>query len=389
MKQRMMVPSYMANFKCIAGECEETCCAGWYIAVDEATYKKYKKVKNPDMKKRLDKELVVKKGNSTECAAKIKLKNNRCAFLDKGNLCDIYKNLGEQYLSETCTMYPRNTNALGEQVELSLALSCPEAARQVLLSKQSISFEMQECSSLPVVGASLKLQLTQPKHFEDYLLKMREVLCDIWQEKCYNIQDKWQAFEQVMMKFHACQSRQDFKKLSLFLKEMQDKGCKEQYLRSPKKSALLEYYTSEEMAKKLLACLTGMRSQKKWPSAIYEACYMSMLEGLGEACDKDQYKKGETIYQSTLLETYPYILENYFVNYIYERLVPINQSSPLESLEEMYLYYALIRLHLIGQAAHKESLVEIDIVKLIQGFTRVFDHNVLYIQQIKKQLAGK
>ena len=107
MKQKMTVPSYIKDFKCIAGACEETCCAGWYIAIDETTYKKYKKVKHPEMKKRFEKELVVKKGSSPECMAKIKLKNNRCAFLAKDNLCDIYKNLGEQYLSETCTMYPR------------------------------------------------------------------------------------------------------------------------------------------------------------------------------------------------------------------------------------------------------------------------------------------
>ena len=38
-------PSYLKNFKCIGGACEDTCCAGWSIEVDEGTYKKYKKVK--------------------------------------------------------------------------------------------------------------------------------------------------------------------------------------------------------------------------------------------------------------------------------------------------------------------------------------------------------
>ena len=221
MKQKMTVPSYMANFKCIAGACEETCCAGWYIAIDEGTYKKYKKVKHPEMKKRLDKELVVKKGSSPECAAKIKLKNNRCAFLAKDNLCDIYKNLGEHYLSETCMMYPRNTNVLGEKVELSLALSCPEAARQILLSKEPIGFNEEEGNPLPVVGARLKLQANSPKHFEDYVLKMRQLLIAIWQENSYNIQDKWQAFEYVMMKLHECKMHQDVKRLAAFLNEMQ------------------------------------------------------------------------------------------------------------------------------------------------------------------------
>lgn len=393
MKQKITMPSYMANFKCIAGDCEETCCAGWYIAVDEGTYKKYKKVKHPEMKKRLDKELVVKKGSSPECAAKIKLKNNRCAFLDKDNLCDIYKNLGEQYLSETCTMYPRNTNALGERLELSLALSCPEAARQILLGKEGIHFVEEEMNTLPIVGASLKLQTHSPKHFEDYVLKMRSVLIAIWQESSYNIQDKWRAFEYVMMKFHECKARQDLKKLATFLNDMQNKGFLKrsqeilgQNAKLGQKNNLLEDYTSLPVAKKLLTTLIEMRHQKKWPSMRYEACFNQMVEGLGENLDTQAYEKGKAIFEKALYEAYPYILENYFVNYIYERLVPINQKSPKESLEEMYLYFALIRLHLIGQGANASELKEEEIVTLIQSFTRVFDHNPLYLQQIKKQL---
>ena len=390
MKQRMIVPNYMADFKCIAGDCEETCCAGWYIAIDEPTYKKYKKVKQPDMKKRFDKELVVKKGSTPECAAKIKLKNNRCAFLAKDNLCDIYKQLGEQYLSQTCTMYPRNTNALGERLELSLALSCPEAARKILLRKEPIQFKVQEDgASLPVVGASLKLQLNQPKHFEDYILKMRSILIAIWQESSYNIQDKWCAFEYVMMKFQECKGRQDLKKLNTFLNEMQNQGFVKQAIKNKQTKLLVDEYTTEEMAKKLYNCLIAIRSSKKWPSVRYEGCYDSMLEGLKTDFDIEHYKKGAQLYQDMIEQRYPYILENYFVNYIYERLVPINQKTPLESLEEMCLYFALIRLHLIGQLASQMTIEEMDIVTLIQSFTRVFDHNELYIKQIKKQLVSQ
>ena len=121
----------------------------------------------------------------------------------------------------------------------------------------------------------------------------------------------------------------------------------------------------------------------------YEACYESMLEGLGENFDKAQYQKGEALYEAILYKTYPYILENYFVNYIYERLVPINQKTPLESLEQMCLYFALLRVHLIGKLVNEPELRAEEIVTVIQSFTRVFDHNELYMQQIKKQLTSK
>ena len=37
------IPDYYHEFSCIAGECEDTCCAGWQIVADEAALKKYKK----------------------------------------------------------------------------------------------------------------------------------------------------------------------------------------------------------------------------------------------------------------------------------------------------------------------------------------------------------
>ena len=31
-------PDYYEKFACIAGACEDTCCAGWEIDLDEETY---------------------------------------------------------------------------------------------------------------------------------------------------------------------------------------------------------------------------------------------------------------------------------------------------------------------------------------------------------------
>ena len=124
---KFRVPSYFDDFRCIGGACEDTCCAGWYLPVDEATYKKYKKVKDPVMKRRLDKELVARKGGVTaDNVAKIKLKNNRCAFLAGDGLCELYTQLGAHYLSESCQLYPRTFNQVNDTVECSLTLSCPD-----------------------------------------------------------------------------------------------------------------------------------------------------------------------------------------------------------------------------------------------------------------------
>ena len=40
-------PHYYKEFQCIAGECPDTCCAGWEIAIDPKSLKKYRERKGP------------------------------------------------------------------------------------------------------------------------------------------------------------------------------------------------------------------------------------------------------------------------------------------------------------------------------------------------------
>ena len=50
------VPDYFKQFKCIASECEDTCCAGWEIVIDDDTYDMYKSVEGK-FGERLKKEI--------------------------------------------------------------------------------------------------------------------------------------------------------------------------------------------------------------------------------------------------------------------------------------------------------------------------------------------
>lgn len=35
------IPHYYNKFHCVAGECPDTCCAGWAIMIDDHTKKRY------------------------------------------------------------------------------------------------------------------------------------------------------------------------------------------------------------------------------------------------------------------------------------------------------------------------------------------------------------
>ena len=132
-------PDYYEKFKCVAGKCEDTCCAGWQIVIDDESVEKYKKIcsgiyKNIQEEKRIDFEEKVFR----QCADK------RCAFLNEDNLCDMYIEWGEESFCKTCRTYPRHIEELENVREYTLSLSCPEAARIILSNSDKISFYTEE-----------------------------------------------------------------------------------------------------------------------------------------------------------------------------------------------------------------------------------------------------
>lgn len=129
-------PDYYKEFQCIAGRCPDTCCAGWQIYIDKKSLKKYLHKKG-DFGNRLKNSIDMKEG----CFYRY---NNRCAFLNEDNLCDICLEMGEEHLCKTCARYPRHIEEYENVREISLSLSCPEAARIMLAKEERTEFETEE-----------------------------------------------------------------------------------------------------------------------------------------------------------------------------------------------------------------------------------------------------
>lgn len=140
--RQILIPEYLQDFQCIGGACEDTCCAGWNVTIDKKTFQTYRKVKNPEVSDKLNRYVKrERKQNNDVNYAKFVLDiNNKCQMMLEDGLCSIHKYLGEEFLCNTCAIYPRNFAKVGNSVEKSLTLSCPEAARIVLLRQEGIGF---------------------------------------------------------------------------------------------------------------------------------------------------------------------------------------------------------------------------------------------------------
>ncbi len=126
------IPHYFDRFRCIAAECEDTCCAGWAIMIDDDSLEKYKNVKG-DFGNRLHNSIDWEHG----CFCQ---HDGRCAFLNEDNLCDMHMEAGEHMLCNTCRDYPRHMEEYEGLREGSLSLSCIEAAKIILGCREQVKF---------------------------------------------------------------------------------------------------------------------------------------------------------------------------------------------------------------------------------------------------------
>lgn len=176
---KIRTPHYYKDFKCIAGACTDTCCAGWEVDVDAASYSSYQQVPGT-FGKRL-KEVMVP---SPEGGCTFTLKDGRCPFLNEKNLCDLYTALGETHLCETCAEFPRFINEYGSVREIGIAPSCKTAGALILNCKEKGAFEEQEdgkpVASYNDIDAGLYLAL----------LRARETAYEIAQAADYAVMDR-------------------------------------------------------------------------------------------------------------------------------------------------------------------------------------------------------
>ena len=128
----IVYPDYYEDFSCTAGDCEDTCCAGWEIVIDPGSLKKYHESKA--LKRRLLRDIKWRKGTFRQC------KDGRCAFLREDGLCDLYRKLGADSLCRTCRTYPRHTEEFENVREITLSISCPVVARMLMERTEPVHF---------------------------------------------------------------------------------------------------------------------------------------------------------------------------------------------------------------------------------------------------------
>ena len=201
-------PEYYENFSCIAGECEDTCCAGWEIDIDDASYEYYMQIpgKFGERLKNSIKEYQPDDDGRYEMHGFILKEGKRCPFLNSDNLCDMILQLGEDAICDVCTNTPRNFLEYGNAREISISPSCAEAGRVIFSDSKKTRFIEKETDELLDFEES-----EEELAAADAIRSARDRAISILQDRETNIYQRIAKFLAYSEKVQECFNRGEFK----------------------------------------------------------------------------------------------------------------------------------------------------------------------------------
>lgn len=234
---RIKTPHYYENFQCIASACSDSCCAGWEVDIDEASYAHYSQVEG-EFGERLRSVM------SEEGEKHFVIREKRCPFLNEENLCDIYTVLGKEKLCETCTNFPRCIEEYGSLKEVALSMACPEVTRLMLTSGEHISFRERE-DGQPLtryndIHAELYLTLTQSRGVVYHILKREEygpaqklilLLCMGEELEKHMHRENCRKMEKINLRYEMAEELESrLEQVKKEIRPVNRRGCFEKYL---------------------------------------------------------------------------------------------------------------------------------------------------------------
>ena len=395
-------PEYGAAFNCIGSRCEDHCCGEWNIPLDKGTYERYKLFPVAKLGGLVE-AFVVRAGAGASEAfyAQINVSpTGACPFFEADRLCGIQKEYGAELLSATCSIYPRSLSRVEGRVEASLSLSCPEAARNVLLGpgflETTVSVEDGAFRKDNIFLPAIEAPGGEKKPFRQ-LVAVRALLIAI-------VRDRSRALgERLLLLGELCRRMEavgDEVRVAAVIDEFH----------AALESGRLEDVASQIEGNPRLRLEIVMR----WTSERVQdgaACgrrfadvFWSFVEGIGTdgygtgGDDVERFVTAEKNYARPWFDAHPHVLENYILNYVFQHLFPFGRTGSdqfrARSMSGEWLLMAAqwmwVESLLIGVAGRaREAFDADDVVKVVQSFTRATEHFPEVLDRMLERVAGR
>ncbi|MGA2714694.1 MAG: flagellin lysine-N-methylase [Bryobacteraceae bacterium] len=377
-------PRCFDRFRCIGAACEDTCCKGWAVPVDRDTWEKYQSL--PDFRiagAALSSLVEINPASSSSIDyARMRLEGTGCPALLEG-LCSIQQTLGEPYIPDLCSTYPRVLNLAGATVEKSFHLSCPETARLVLSDPEAMVLREHMEELLPHRAGSL----TEVAGAGDERLnQVRELVIRVIQERSLPLWQRIASLEFALERL-ACA---DLTRAVMIM---------ESHLSGMRQGLFAGIFAGRQAVPALqietVVELIVARIGADYTSPRFLDCYREFMSGLAWTKESTmeelaaRYQRASELHFQPFVRRHEHLLENYLINYVFRTLFPYRRKQPNgtfaidsggESMKNAFLlllaHYAIVRTVLIGMAAlHKDDLGLDHAIKLVQSYSKAFLHS--------------
>lgn len=363
-----IIPYYYKDFHCAADQCTDTCCAGWEIMIDKKTLKKYRRYPG-DFGNRLHNSI------NWETHSFLQYEEKRCAFLNEDNLCDICLEAGEDMLCRTCRRYPRHYEEFENVREISLSLSCPQAAKLILGTDRPVYF----------LSTEQETDTEEYEYFDFFLytklLEVREHFFDIIKNQEYSLETKMAL---MLAQSHDIQNR--INRHELFdVDRLLERYRKPQFVQQAQKKwkkyghrGEVRYYLMHGMMYRLhqLEVLDPLwdKELRRCEHTLYESMppkdYMDLKDAFENAVKDRVYE------YDRLLE---YFLFVYFCGAVYD-------GNPFTKIKSAVVHTMLIRELDMACWIQKHSFTFQDQIRIAHKYAREVEHSDINLNRIEKMM---
>jgi lysine-N-methylase len=400
-RAQVVQPDYYAKFRCIGGECEDSCCCfPWRIDIDRATWQRYQACRSETLKPLLQEHIQLEPSpdlRSTVRYATIKfLPNGQCAFLGDDMLCAIHKELGAEGLNDTCAVYPRAVNQFGPQREYGLAVSCPEAARVALLHAEPTRLVVGDANEDLVRRGTMNYSVEFGIQNARAMNQLRTLVLGILQWREVSLGGRVMLVGSLLNEVSPAPGGPRFKSAAEIMSALETYAT----LFADPGYVEAEFTQLPGNLPRKLQCTTGFLADfLNGATPRFHECLTAFADGLlggyaNGAADSmaalaTHYETIHDDFYAPYFREKDYILENYLVNEVLYSLFPFVRGSVIELYRAMVFNLAIIQVMLVGMAGHYKGLTDERVIQFIQSFARRSAHNNSYIGKLTEAITSK
>ena len=376
-------PEYVSRFKCDGSRCNAHCCKRWRIDIDTATYKKYSRIKPKEKAKEITS--LMRFDSERNLYAMNLDRRGFCPLLTKENLCKLQLEYGEDFLSKTCTVYPRQTYGFGEYFERSLTLSCPVTAKMVLFAQEPLKFEWIEVPEKihSKHGKIPAEKIRAPEKVAPLIPKLQSAVISIMQRRTLSLDQRLVAlcfFIDKLNEIHSPEREDELPKLIAAYES-------EEFLAAqvPLMIQSVEFNAEKfiRLMMELFESFYGVdEGSLDKRSRLFLDAVIKTLQIKVDANNQISFSdiaanyKGLDEARKKFLENYSTFLENYLVNEFFYNLYPYKPyvGEPFKNFSVFLMLYKVFELFTFSMTYNNLSH-KIFLLDLTDWYSRQVDHN--------------